>query len=156
MTGKIDPIPPNYNGAIPYITVDGARDAIEFYKTAFDAREVYRLDGPGGKVGHAELLIGERPLMISDEYPDMDVHGPKALGGSPIALHLYVEDVDAVIERAVAAGGVTIRPVEDQFYGDRAGKLRDPFGHMWWVATRKEELTLEEIRKRAKKLFGET
>ena len=137
----------------PYLTVRDAAAAIDFYKTAFGAEEIYRIS-TGGTIGHAELRIGKALLMLSDEFPDMGVLSPETRGGSPVALHLYVDDVDAFADKAVAAGAKILRPVEDQFYGDRSGKLEDPFGHIWWFATHKEDLTPEEIKRRATELYG--
>lgn len=133
---------------IPYLTVRNAEAAIDFYKSAFGAVEIYRI-GMGAAIGHAELKIGEAAFMLSDEFPDMDVVGPETLGGSSVCMHLYVPEVDAFVDRALAAGAILLRPVADQFYGDRGGKLKDPFGHIWWFATRIEELTTEEIQRRA-------
>jgi PhnB protein len=137
----------------PYLTVRNAAAAIDFYKAGFGATELYRIE-QGGAVGHAELRIGDTLLMLSDEFPDMDILGPETRGGSAVCMHLYVENADAAVERAVAAGAKVLRPVEDQFYGDRGGKFVDPFGHVWWFATRKEDLTPEEIKRRATALFG--
>jgi PhnB protein len=153
-TRALQPIPENYRGATPYLTVKNAATAIEFYKKVFGATELMRIAAPGGKVGHAELLVGGAPLMISDEYPEMDVLAPETIGGSPVTMHLYVHDVDAVFDRAVAAGATAVRPVADQFYGDRGGKFKDPFGHAWWVATHIEDVAPEEMKKRAQELFG--
>jgi PhnB protein len=138
----------------PYLTVSNGAKAIEFYQQAFGAIEEMRMAAPGGKIGHAELKIGTALLMLSDEYPEMDVRSPESIGGTPVTLHLYVEDVDATFAQAVAAGAKVMRPVEDQFYGDRAGKLVDPFGHCWFLATHKEDVALEEMKRRAEKLFG--
>ena len=114
-----------------------------------------RMAAPDGKIGHAELKIGTARFMLSDEYPEMGVRSPESIGGSPVTLHLYVEDVDATFAQAVAAGAKVVRPVEDQFYGDRAGKLVDPFGHSWFLATHKEDVAVEERKRRAEKLFGQ-
>ena len=146
---KVKPIPEGYHTATPYLFVKDAAGAIEFYKTAFKAKEVMRVPGPGGRVGHAEIKIGDSPIMLAEENPEMGARGPKTLGGSPLMLHLYVKDVDAVVEQAAAAGAKIIRPVADQFYGDRAGGLEDPFGHLWHVASRKENVPPKELRKRA-------
>lgn len=151
---KAKPIPDGYPGATPYLCVRNAAAAIEFYKTAFGATESMRIGDPAGKIGHAEIRIGSAPIMLSDEFPEMGVVSPQTLGGSPVGIHLYVEDVDALAGRAVAAGAKVLRPVEDQFYGDRAGKLEDPFGHAWWLSTRKEDMSPEEMKKRAAALFG--
>jgi len=149
MSDKVKPIPEGYNSVTPYLIVDGAAGAIEFYKQAFGATETFRMDGPEGKVGHAELKIGDSHIMLADEHPEMGARGPKTVGGSPISLLLYVEDVDAVVGRAVEAGAKLTRPVADQFYGDRTGGLEDPFGHAWYVATHVEDVTSEEMQKRA-------
>ncbi len=148
MTGQPDPVPPGYHTLTPYLIVDGAAAALDFYKRAFGAREAMRLDGPGGKIGHAEMYIGESRFMIADEFPDFDARGPRHYGGSPISLHLYVDDADAWVARAVAAGATLTRPVADQFYGDRLGSVKDPFGHVWHIATRKENLSIDELRRR--------
>lgn len=147
----VKPIPDGYEGLTPYLTVNDGAAAIEFYKKAFGATEVMRMPGPEGKgVGHADLLLfGRMHLMLADEYPDMGHRSPRTLGGTPVLLHIYVEDVDATVERAVAAGAKIVRPVADQFYGDRAGGLEDPFGHHWYFATTKEIVTGEELERRA-------
>ncbi|MGH8447579.1 MAG: VOC family protein [Solimonas sp.] len=147
------PIPDGFHTVTPYLTVRGAARALAFYKKAFGAVETMRI-GSDEQVGHAEMRIGNSPIMLADEYPDMDIKGPEAYGGSPVTIHLYVADADAVAARAVAAGARVLRPVEDQFYGDRGGKLVDPFGHVWWIATHKEDLSNEEIQKRAAALYG--
>jgi PhnB protein len=143
------PIPDGYHTVTPYLIVGDAGAAIEFYKKAFGATELLRLAGPGGRVGHAENKIGDSPIMLADEFPEMGARGPKSFGGSPVTIHLYVDDVDAVAERAVAAGAEVTRPVKDQFYGDRSGTFTDPFGHVWNVGTHKEDVTLEEVRRRS-------
>jgi PhnB protein len=149
MTGKPRHVPEGYDTLTPYIIVDGAARAIEFFARAFAAREVMRLDGPKGRIGHAELEIAESKIMLADQFPDFGAHAPGHYGGSPVSLHLYVADADATIARAVSAGAIIVRAVEDQFYGDRLGTIKDPFGHIWHVATRKENLTPEELRRRA-------
>ena len=149
MTEKPRHVPEGYGTLTPYIIVDGGARAIEFYVRAFAAREVMRLDGPNGRIGHAELMIAESKIMLADQFPDFGAHAPGHHGGSPVSLHLYVADADATIARAVSAGAIIVRAVEDQFYGDRLGTIKDPFGHIWHVATRKENLTLEELRRRA-------
>jgi PhnB protein len=154
MTGKAKPIPDGYQAATPYLCVKDAAAAIEFYKKAFGAIELLRIVGPDGKVGHAEMKIGNAPIMLSDEYPEMQVVSPQTLGGSSVTIMIFFEDVDALAKQAVAAGAKLVRQVEDQFYGDRSGLLEDPFGHRWSVATRKEDMTPEEMRKRAKALYG--
>lgn len=132
----------------PYLTVKGAADAIEYYKKVFGATETMRLAELDGRVGHAEMTISGSPIMISDEYPDLDVLGPQSRGGTTVGIHIYVEDADEVFSRAVAEGAKVISPVKDEFYGDRSGKLADPFGHVWYVSTRKEDLTTDEMTKR--------
>lgn len=137
----------------PNLTVKDAAGAIEFYKKAFGATETMRLVEPGGRIGHAEMMINGSPIMISDEYPELDVLGPQSRGGSSVGIHLYVADVDEVFPRALAEGAKVIREPEDEFYGDRAGKLVDPFGHVWYVSSRKENLTAEEMTKRYEELI---
>jgi PhnB protein len=149
MTTPVKPIPEGYHRVTPYLIVDGASAAIDFYKQIFGATELFRLAGPDGKLGHAELQIGDSRIMLADEFPAMGARGPRSMGGSPVKLLLYVEDVDALVARAVAAGAKLVRPVEDQFYGDRAGGLEDPFGHYWHVATHKEDVSPEEMEKRS-------
>jgi PhnB protein len=136
----------------PYLAIRDAAGAIEFYCNAFDAVEMMRLADPSGKIGHAEIEIGGARIMLADEHPEMDVHGPEAFGGSPVSVHVYLLDVDAVFERAVAAGAKPVRPPADQFYGDRAATLIDPFGHRWHLATRVEEVSAEEMEKRYAKM----
>jgi PhnB protein len=131
----------NQRGVTPYLCVKDAARAIEFYRAAFGAQETLRIGAPGGKVGHAQLRFGDATLMLADEFPDMDFRGPQSLGGS--------QDADASVERALKAGATLKRPVADQFYGDRGGQIVDPFGHSWWLATHKEDLSREEIAKRA-------
>jgi PhnB protein len=145
---KVKPIPEGYHTVTPYIIVKGASQAIDFYKKAFGATELFRMDGPGGTVMHAEIKIGDSPVMLADEMPGRGYHAPQSGGGSPVSLMLYVDDVDKVAERAVAAGIKTERPVEDQFYGDRLGTFLDPFGHRWSIATHKEDVTKEEMDRR--------
>ena len=146
---NVKPIPEGYPEITPYLAVDGANDAIDFYTTVFGARERMRMQGPGGKVGHAELEIGNSLIMLADEFPDMGHRGPKSIGGTPVTISIYVEDVDDVFDRAVAEGATEIRPVENQFYGDRSGQLEDPFGHRWSVATHVEDVPSDEMEKRA-------
>ncbi len=145
----VKPIPEGYRSVTPYLAVKQAADAIEFYRRAFGAKERMRMPGPDGKIGHAELEIGNSVIMLADEHPDMDFRGPASIGGTSVTLHLYVPDVDATFSKATAAGAKPVRAVEDQFYGDRAGSVRDPFGHVWHIATHKEDLSPEELRRRA-------
>jgi PhnB protein len=143
------PIPDGYHAVTPYLIVSGGAKALDFYREAFGAVERLRIPGPAGRIGHAEIVIGGSCIMLADEHPEIDAVGPHTVGGSPVGLHLYVEDVDAVVARAVAAGATLTRPVADQFYGDRIGGITDPFGHRWWIATRKEDLSSEELQRRA-------
>ena len=149
MTTSATSVPEGYHSITPYLAVDDAARAIAFYKEAFGATEVMRMPGPSGKVGHAEIEIGGSRIMLADEYPDMGFRSPRAYGGSPVGLHLYVEDVDAVASQAVAAGATELRPVKDQFYGDRTGTFQDPFGHVWHLATRNEDIPPDELKRRA-------
>ena len=153
MPTAVQPIPDGFHAATPYLTVRDAAQALAFYKAAFGAVETMRIEA-GGRIGHAELRIGEAPIMLAEEFPEMDVKSPLAYGGSPVTVHLYVADVDAFSARAVAAGLKIVRPVEDQFYGDRGGKFVDPFGHLWWFASRREQLSNDEIQQRARAAFG--
>jgi PhnB protein len=132
----------------PCLIVRGGADAISFYTRAFGARELFRLCEPSGKVGHAELTIGDCPFMLADEYPDFGALAPTTIGGSPVSIHLYVEDVDQTFAHAVSVGATALRAVQDEFYGDRTGMLLDPFGHKWHLATRKEEVTPAEMQRR--------
>jgi PhnB protein len=145
----VNPIPEDYPRVTPYLIVDGAADAIDFYKTVLGAAERMRMEGPEGKVGHAELELGNSVIMLADEHPEMDAHGPKSVGGTPVSLHVYVEDADSVFERATEAGAKSLRSVEDKFYGDRSGSFEDPFGHQWHVATHVEDVPPDEMSKRA-------
>ena len=149
MRAAVKPIPDGYNTVTPYLILGGASDAIEFYKNALGASEVMRLGDPSGRVHHAEIKIGDSRIMLADEHSDIQALSPKTIGGSPVSMHVYVEDVDAAVERAVIAGAKLIRPVEAQFYGDRVGGIEDPFGYRWFIATHKEDLTMDEIRRRA-------
>jgi len=142
------PVPVPGQALSPYLIVRGAVEAILFYTRAFGAQEQFRLCEPSGKVGHAELLIGGSRIMLADEYPDFGALAPSTIGGSPVSIHLYVEDVDHSYSRAVAAGATALRAVRDEFYGDRTGMLLDPFGHKWHLATRKEEVTPSEMQRR--------
>lgn len=145
----VKPIPDRFHSVTPYLFVDNGAKALEFYQKAFGGEELFRMNDPSGRIGHAEVKIGNSIIMLSDEYPEMDARGPNSLGGTPIGLYVYVQDVDAVFSRAIQAGGRVVKPVADQFYGDRCGALKDPFGHLWTLATHKEDLTREELDKRA-------
>lgn len=148
MSDKVKSIPEGFHALTPYLVVDGAARAIEFYKEAFGAQEVMRMDAPDGKVGHAELKVGDSIFMLADECTESPQRAPQSLGGTSVGLMLYVEDVDTVVDRAVAAGAKLERPVKDQFYGDRTGGVVDPFGHSWYVATHVEDVSPEELQRR--------
>jgi PhnB protein len=151
---KVKPIPDNYPRVTPYLTVEGAADAIDFYTLVFDAKERGRMAGPDGKVGHAELEIGDSMVMLTDATPDMGNRPPTALGGTPVTVMVYVPDVDATFARALKAGAKEDAPVENRFYGDRAGQFVDPFGHKWFVATHVEDVPPDEMAKRAAAAMG--
>ena len=146
----VKPIPEGYHSVTPYLIINGAADAIEFYKQAFGATELFRFPAPDGKIGHAEIKIGDSPIMLADEFAEMGYKGPRALGGSPVSLMIYLEDVDTVFNRAVEAGASVKEAVQDKFYGDRTGTLTDPFGHVWHVSTHKEDVSMAEMEERAK------
>lgn len=146
------PIPDGYHSVTPYLVLKNAAAAIEFYKKAFNATELMRMEGPGGTVSHAEIKIGNSPIMLADEHPNMGFVGPETLGGSPVSLLVYVDDVDQIYAQAIAGGGKEMRPVQDQFYGDRMGTLQDPFGHVWNVATHIEDVSPEEMQKRMEQM----
>jgi PhnB protein len=145
----VQPVPDGYPRVTPYLHVDGAHAAIDFYTKVLGARERMRMPAPGGRIGHAELEVGDSVIMLADEFPDMNVLGPKSVGGTPVTIHVYVEDADAAFERAVKEGAKSQRPVENQFYGDRSGQFEDPFGHIWNVATHVEDVPPDEMEKRA-------
>ena len=146
---NVKPVPDGYPRVSPYLCVDGADAALDFYRDVLGATERTRMPAPDGKVGHAELQLGDSVIMLADEYPEMGFRSPKAIGGSPVTISVYVEDVDDVFERAVGAGATALRAVEDQFYGDRSGQFEDPFGHRWSISTRVEDVPPEEMAKRA-------
>ncbi len=154
MTTRIKAIPDGHHTATPYLVITNAGKAIEFYKEAFGAMERMRLASPDGKVMHAEIKIGDSPIMLCDECPDWNALSPQTIGGTAVSIMLYVEDADTVVNRAVEAGAKLLMPVADQFWGDRCGTVTDPFGHKWTVATHTEDVSPEEICKRAKELFG--
>ena len=143
----VKPIPEGYHSLTPYLIVDGGAKAMEYYKTAFGATELFRMEHEG-KIGHAEMKIGDSPFMLADQNLEMGYKGPTAYGGTPVSLMIYVDDCDTVYNRAITEGGKEYKPLQDQFYGDRSGTLTDPFGHVWTVATHKEDVTPEEIDKR--------
>jgi PhnB protein len=151
----VKPIPDAYRAATPYMIVSDGAKAIEFYKSAFGATELMRLADDTGKVMHAELRIGDSAIMLADEFPEMGYRSPQALGGSPVSILVYVADVDALAARAIAAGAKETMPVADQFDGDRRGTLTDPFGHVWLVATRKEDISVGEMRRRFETMMTE-
>jgi PhnB protein len=150
----VKPIPEGYHTATPYLICTGAAQAIDFYVKAFGAVEIMRMPVPGGKIGHAEIKIGDSPIMLADEHPEMGAKSPTTLGGAGASILLYVEDVDAVFQRALAAGATQVRPVTDMFYGDRSGTLKDPFGHQWGIATHKEDLPPDELKRRHEELVA--
>jgi PhnB protein len=141
-------IPDGYHSVTPYLIVRGAARALDFYKAAFGAEELMRMDAPGGKIGHAEIRIGNSIVMLADEHPEIGAKGPDNYGGSPVHLMIYVEDCDSVHHRSLKAGAKEVRPLKDQFYGDRSSTIADPFGHQWTIATHKEDLSPEEIERR--------
>ena len=154
MPAPVKPIPDGYHAITPYLIISGAAAAIDFYKRAFGATEVLRMPDPSGqKIGHAELKIGDASFMLADEYPDMGHRSPTSLGGTPVSLLVYVENVDQVVARALAAGATELRPVADQFYGDRVGMVADPFGHVWSIATHVEDVPSDELLLRAAAAF---
>jgi PhnB protein len=154
MPTKVKPIPDGHRTVTPYLAIKNAAKALDFYQRAFGAVESYKLMMPDGRVGHAEIRLGDSLIMLADEFPEYGGKAPDTLGGSPVSLHLYVEDVDNFVEKAVAAGAKERKPVADQFYGDRSGQLEDPFGHLWWVATHKEDVPPAEMQKRVEKMYG--
>ena len=151
---KVLAIPKGYHSVTPYLIVNGGVRAIEFYKKAFGAKATICMQHEDGKIGHAELKIGDSFIMLGDECPEMKAFDPGHFGGSPVSLHLYVKNVDKVVENAVKAGAKLIRPVEDMFYGDRCGGVEDPYGHKWYIATHIQDLTPAQIKKRAQELYG--
>ena len=148
MSGKVNPIPEGFHTVTPYMTIKDASDAIEFYKRAFGATEIFRWSDTDGHVRHAEIAIGDSPVMLTDEAPDFGMYGPKSFAGSPVHMFLYVDDVDAVFEQALAAGATELMPVEDSDDGDRRGGVTDPFGHVWYIATHVEGISREELQRR--------
>ena len=153
----VKPIPNGYHSITPYLIINKAAEAIAFYKRAFSAIELFRMDMPDGKVGHAEIQIGDSRIMMADDCgEESPFRNPQSSGSSAVGLHLYVNDVDAVFTQAVEAGAKVTKPLEDQFYGDRSGALQDPFGHIWFVGTHKEDLSVDQIRQRAEAKFGKT
>ena len=152
---KVKPIPDGYHSVTPYLYIDGAARAIDFYKQALGAVEVMRLETSAGKIGHAEIKIGDSHVMLADEFPDMGARGPHTIGGTAVGLMVYLPDVDVVVDRAVKAGATLERPVENKFYGDRTGGIIDPFGHRWYISTHVEDVPPEEMEKRAAAAMAE-
>ena len=151
---KPSPVPKGYRTVQPYLIVDGAAKALAFYKAAFGAKERMRLDAPGGRIGHAEIEIGDSVIMLADEAPQWDAHAPAKYGGSPVSIMIYVANVDAVVKKAIAAGAKLTREVKDQFYGDRSGGIDDPFGHHWHISTHIEDVSPKEMDRRMKAMMG--
>jgi len=151
----VRPVPEGYHTATPYLYVKGGVKALDFYKKAFGATELMRMEGPGGSIGHAEIKIGDSPIMLSDESPEMGARSPESYGGSAVGLMLYVPNVDETVKRAVGAGAKLDRAVEDKFYGDRMGSIIDPFGHIWYIATHVEDGSPDEMKRRAKAMMAQ-
>ena len=147
--GKVKPVPDGYHSVTPYLIIDGATRALDFYRRVFGATERMRMPGPDGKVGHAEITIGDSMIMLADEHLEMGARGPRAFGGAAVSVMLYVNDVDATVKAAVAEGAKLLQPVEDKFYGDRMGTIEDPFGHHWHIGTHKEDVPPDEMKRRA-------
>ncbi|HTL84317.1 MAG TPA: VOC family protein [Acidimicrobiia bacterium] len=150
----VKPIPDGSPRVVPYLTIEGADKAIEFYKNVLGATETVRMPGPDGNIGHAEMTIGDSLIMLADAAPAMNILGPNQVGGTPVTIMVYVEDVDATFARALSEGATETRPVENQFYGDRAGQFIDPFGHRWHIATHVEDVTPEQMQERMAQMFG--
>ena len=146
----VKPIPEGYHSVTPYLIVRGGAEAIDFYQKAFGATELFRFPTPDGQIGHADIKIGDSPIMLADEFAEMGHKGPQSLGGSPVSIMIYVEDVDTIFNQAVAAGATIKEGLQDKFYGDRNGSVIDPFGHVWHIATHKEDVSPEEMQRRAK------
>ena len=150
----VNPIPEGYPRVTPYLYIDGAAEAIDFYEKVLGAKERMRLPGPDGKLGHAELEMGNSVVMLADQNLNMDIRGPKEIGGTPVSLHVYVEDVDAAYAAGLDAGATSLRELENQFYGDRTGTFEDPWGHHWTVATHVEDVSADEMEKRAAEVMS--
>jgi PhnB protein len=151
---KVSAVPKGYHSITPYLIVNNAAKAIDFYRKVFGAKVGLLMDHPGGKIGHAELIMGDAKIMLADEYPDTESYGPQAYGGSPVGIHLYIKNVDVVVKRAIDSGAKLKRPVENMFYGDRSAVLEDPYGHKWLVSTHVENVSPREVKKRAQVLFN--
>ena len=154
MDGKVNPVLEGFHTVTPYVTIKGAADAIRFYEEAFDAKEIFRWADPDGRIRHAEVVIGDSPVMLTDESPEFGMSGPQSLGGSPVHMFLYVEDADAVFNRAISAGATELMPVEDSSDGDRRGGVTGPFGHVWYIGTHVEDISRAEPQKRYDELAG--
>jgi len=152
---EVKKIPEGYHSITPALIVKDGNAAIEFYKKGFGAEERHRMKSPDGRIGHAELRIGDSIVMLTDEFPEMKCLSPKSIGGSPVSMYIYVEDVDDTINKAVSAGAKVLDPVKDQFWGDRHGRIEDPFGHLWFIATHKKDLSSEEMKKAAEEAFSQ-
>lgn len=144
---KVKPIPEGYHTVTPYLYIQGAAQALDFYKRAFNAKVLVRMDGPGGKLGHAEIQIGDSCIMLADEHPEVGALSPQTVGGAPFSVHLYVENSDKTFAQAIAAGATEVRPLKDQFYGDRSGSVKDPFGFTWFVSTHVRDVSPEEMKR---------
>lgn len=155
MSSDVPPIPPDYSTVTPYLLIQGAAEAMEFYGKAFGATEILRLTSPDGRIAHGEIRIGNSHVMLADEHPEMDFLGPRSRGGTTVSLLIYVENADQVFEQAIRAGATELRPLCDQFYGDRSGVVTDPWGHVWSIAMRIENLTPEEIQQRFQELYSD-
>ena len=155
MDGKVNPVPEGFHTVTPYLTIRGAAAAIGFYEEAFGAREIFRWADPDGRIRHAEVVIGDSPIMLTDESPEFGMSGPQSLGGSPVHMFLYVDDADAVFDRAISAGATELMPVEDSSDGDRRGGVTDPFGHVWYIGTHLEDISREELQKRYDNIAGQ-
>lgn len=149
-------IPDGYHSITPYLIIKGAAGAIDFYKRVFGATELMRMPDPSGKIGHAEIMIGDSHIMLADEYPEMGHRSPQTLGGAGVSLMIYLDDVDEVYKRALAAGAKQVQPLKDQFYGDRSGTVQDPYGHVWTIATHVEDIAPEEMQRRATEAMRQT
>jgi PhnB protein len=149
----VKPIPDGYHTATPYLIIGDAAKAIDFYKSVFGATELMRMDGPGGKVMHAEIRIGNSPIMLADEFPDMGFLGPLSLGGTSTSILLYIEDVDTMFHKALSSGATVVKPLQDQFYGDRSGTVLDPFGHQWTLSTHIEDVPNDELNRRMEEMM---
>ena len=149
------PVPQGYHTVTPYLIVKNAVKALDFYRRAFGAQELMRFDQPDGKIGHAEIKVGDSPVMLADEFPDMGFRSPETLGGAGVGLMIYVENVDSMFSQALSAGAKQLKPVQDQFWGDRTGTVTDPFGHVWTIATHKEDVDPKEMKRRFEAMMKE-